>query len=286
MQHENEMWSVYARAICLLQTRNENERQNKIAIHLLQMATLKNHRAAMNALGECLDSGLVGIAPNHPLALQLFKKAAELGDCTAMNNMGCRYRFLTRDWFQNAAANGSTRALLNLGINYLEDSSRENKNDYQKIRMFYRQATNKGDFNGYIYLAMLTCSSFECHLSTQKRHARIFQYYQLAANHNIPKAQYLLGTCFEAGIGVKMNYKRAFQLYRQAAFARPSSRESHVHMATLAMCYENGKGCNLNKKEAARWYALALANVLNNSYYRRDYTDEIERCNFGECPQG
>jgi len=53
-------------------------------------------------------------------------------------------------------------------------------------------------------------------------------YYRSAANQGYALAQYNLGAMFEDGVGVKRNYKQAFDWYRKAADQNLSQAEKQV----------------------------------------------------------
>lgn len=76
---------------------------------------------AIYTFSYCLDKG-IGVEKNEEHAFQYCKVAAELGNCAALNNMGCNYlegRFVPRDselalrYFSSAAHNGFVAAMRN-----------------------------------------------------------------------------------------------------------------------------------------------------------------------------
>lgn len=80
-----------------------------------------------------------------------------------------------------------------------------------------------------------------------------------AADHGVVDAQYELGTCYEQGEVVPINYPEAAKLYRKAA--------EHGHtfaQAKLAELYGEGKGVPRDFKEAYVWNFLAKALAVSN----------------------
>ena len=75
---------------------------------------------------------------------------------------------------------------------------------------------------------------------------------------NCASAKRSLGVCFVTGSGVAKSYKKAAELFKQAAELGDS-----LAMEKLAQCYEKGKGINPNFTKAAEWYAKAVENSAN-----------------------
>ena len=80
----------------------------------------------------------------------------------------------------------------------------------------------------------------------------------------MPRAQYLLGTCYETGDGVEKKPKYAVYMYQQAA------QQGHAEaMVRLGICYETGSGvaqdpavaANLYRQAAERGNGLALCRL-------------------------
>jgi TPR repeat protein len=58
-----------------------------------------------------------------------------------------------------------------------------------------------------------------------------------------------LGYCYENGIGIKINKRKAFELYQKAADLGNS-----IAQYNLALMYENGEGVDKNIDQAFYWY--------------------------------
>jgi TPR repeat protein len=81
---------------------------------------------------------------------------------------------------------------------------------------------------------------------------KAIEYYQLAANQNIPNAYYNLGVCYEKGHGVAKDETKAIEFYHIAAKYNDSDA-----LLALGVCHECGIGVKMDEKEAIRCYRLA-----------------------------
>ena len=82
--------------------------------------------------------------------------------------------------------------------------------------------------------------------------SRAFQFYLLAANQGLARAQNNLGACYSNGQGVEKNLSEAVRWYRLAA-----NQGLAFAQKNLGNCYYYGKGVEKNLSEAVRWYQLA-----------------------------
>jgi TPR repeat protein len=62
-------------------------------------------------------------------------------------------------------------------------------------------------------------------------------------------AQYNLGSCYENGNGVTVDYKEALKWYRKCA-----EQDNANAQCTIGFFYERGKGVTQDYKEALKWY--------------------------------
>jgi len=76
--------------------------------------------------------------------------------------------------------------------------------------------------------------------------------WQKEAENGNPKAQWLLGRCYEEGLGVEKNLIRAVKLYKKAA-----EQEFAVAQYELGCCYSIGKGICEDKNESFKWIKAA-----------------------------
>jgi hypothetical protein len=82
-----------------------------------------------------------------------------------------------------------------------------------------------------------------------------------AACSGIPHAQNLVGFCFNQGIGVKRNLKKALLWFRKSAHTKRLDETTHqnhaVALCNLAMMYDQGKGVKEDQCKAFTYYRRA-----------------------------
>lgn len=125
---------------------------------MLPSAAGQDYAPAINDLGLCYARAACGLTQDYVQAAALYRRAAELGNGTAQNNLGdLLYKGLgvQKDveeafrWFERAAEKGSVSALYNLGLCYEMGSGV--RKDLRRAAEYYRRAAAK-DHKG----AMLT----------------------------------------------------------------------------------------------------------------------------------
>jgi len=79
-----------------------------------------------------------------------------------------------------------------------------------------------------------------------------FDWWLLAAKSGDALAQYLVGFCYESGIGTKRNMSQALRWYLLAS--ESSLLEAQI---SLGFIYEEGIGVDVNKIEAYKWFKMA-----------------------------
>ena len=76
--------------------------------------------------------------------------------------------------------------------------------------------------------------------------------FSLAAQQGNSGAQFNLGVCYQNGVGVVKDDKEAVRLYSLAAQQGHSDAQNN-----LGLCYRNGVGVDIDDKEAVRLFSLA-----------------------------
>lgn len=66
---------------------------------------------------------------------------------------------------------------------------------------------------------------------------------------------YYLGLCYERGVGIKQNFKEAFNYYKKSA--ELDYEDAFISLANL---YFKGVGTEKNLQEAEKWYKKAASN--------------------------
>lgn len=74
------------------------------------------------------------------------------------------------------------------------------------------------------------------------------------------EAYRLIGLCYSDGIGVSLDFKKALDNYQKAL----EFGESGIAMVSYGYCFDEGEGVERNQVEAVRWYTFA-ANKYGNS---------------------
>jgi|GEM_PF-821573 len=78
-----------------------------------------------------------------------------------------------------------------------------------------------------------------------------FDLWKEASEFGLPGGEYLIGRCYEEGLGVQKDYYEAVKWYKKAA------KQGHtIAQYNLGNCYRNGKGVSQNYREAVYWYGL------------------------------
>ncbi len=106
--------------------------------------------------------------------------------------------------------------------------------------------------NGYGAWLIGTC--YENGIGRTKDPAKAFLYYKQAAERGFDVAENEVGLCYLKGNGVEKNFSEALAWFRKAAQkGRPSG------LYNVGRCYENGFGVSPNIAEAKKWYEKAAA---------------------------
>mmetsp|Transcript_8339 Transcript_8339/g.20475 ORF Transcript_8339/g.20475 Transcript_8339/m.20475 type:complete len:113 (+) Transcript_8339:661-999(+) len=105
-----------------------------------------------------------------------------------------------------------------------------------------------------------TC--YEAGEGVKKDSATAFKYYSMAANAGHADALYIVGSCYELGEGVEIELKKAIKFYKAAAAL------NHVRaMYNLGRLYYAGKGfSDVDYTEAVFWFTKAARLQSGPSY--------------------
>ena len=99
-------------------------------------------------------------------------------------------------------------------------------------------------------------------LDDQENYEEAFKLYRILAEQGDARAQYMLGICYENGIGVAKDKTKAVRWYRKAA--EQGNAEAQY---SLGICYDLGIGVAKDKAEAVRWYRKAAEQGLAVAQY-------------------
>lgn len=141
---------------------------------------------------------------------------------------------------KNLAVRNYKRAvkLLNLGV------------ETRKAIKLLLQSAKAGYILAQLELAHLAL--IDKYEMSYKEAVKLFKYFSDLDN---PSAHLQLGYCYDHGLGVRKNSKKAFELYAKAA-----GYNLDQAMFNLALCYEDGIGVGKNQKKALLWYRRAAKN--------------------------
>lgn len=252
------------------------EENAKRAVEWFQKAVEQNSLyvyLAYEDLGQCYMQG-IGVEQNYSEAVKWLKRAVNQDDAGAKPQyyLGSCYYFgdgVEQDykeavkWFQKAAEQGDAKAQAQLGRCYYEGVGIEE--DHEEAAKWYRRAAEQG----------------------------------------LAVTQSILGTLYSIGIGVECNFLNAVKWYRRAAEQGDAEAKSELEKCCndfiemgideefaesyqkateqndveaqyyLGLCYENGRGTEIDIEEAKEWYSKAAdqGNV--------DAQTGLFRCNTG-----
>ena len=155
--------------------------RNKEALALLRRHVENDVPEAIKQLGDIYSKGdCFGIAKNMKKANKLFKRAVELGDSTAMVNLGMSYEF-------------------GEGV----------KLDRNKAKRLYRVAADRGSAHAQKNLGLLLLQDGD--------YASGFGCMKASAERGFTEAEGLLGVCYLRGDGVEVDINEGQRWLRRAA---------------------------------------------------------------------
>jgi TPR repeat protein len=139
------------------------------AAYWYQQASGKGMAQAMRALARLYGDGR-GVPKDESISIELFKKAAALGDVPSMAGLGSAYlrpgtligRTRAQPWLQKAADAGNASAAVDLGVLYYLDARDSGvgmdvfrQRDYDSAMRAYRTAANAGNCVAYMNIGGL-----------------------------------------------------------------------------------------------------------------------------------
>lgn len=119
---------------------------------------------------------------------------------------------------------------------------------YAKAAKLYRPLAEQGEVKAQIVLG----SMYDTGLGVPQDYIEAAKWYLLAAKQGNSNAQFKLGSMYDIGLGVPQDYKEALKWWRLAA-----EQGDAFAQLNLGAKYDHGKVVPQNFKEAVRWYRLA-----------------------------
>jgi TPR repeat protein len=194
-------------------------------------------------------------AKDYETALDWYKRAAEMGNASAMRNVGLLYetgqgtaKDLTQAaaWYKRAAEKGQPNAAYDLA--YLYETGRGVERDYNAAAEWYKKAAaakNPEAMNrlGYFY---------ENGWGVPQDYAEAMKWYQAGAKLEDATAMTNIGVLYDKGRGVQQDPAEAMKWYTRAA-----DKGSAAAMNDVGLLYDTGRGVRTNYTEAMKWYLRA-----------------------------
>ncbi|KAJ3374061.1 hypothetical protein GGF31_008277 [Allomyces arbusculus] len=217
--------------------------------------------AAMTSLGESL---LYGASRNRPRALDLFVRAADLGDAKAMGIVGFMLEFglgghppsfeRCEPYYQAAAARGHALSMTRLAFlkRYGRPAIKMDKNEANLWVVRTRALVLPG-------APVWACNApAKCDASPRMKEGSdretdpLAWLWWAATTCGCSAAQYALGTCYHDGVGLKRDPKEAVVWYRKSA-----EQGEPRGQGILGFCYGEAFGVDLDAPLAIRYYLQA-----------------------------
>ena len=203
---------------------------------------------------------------NESIAFEWFKKAAELGNKKAMNNLGVCYMYgqgcekdlnLAFYWYKKAAELGNKIAMNNLGLCYEDGKGCEK--DLNLAFYWYKKAAELGNKIAMNNLGLCYKYGEGCEKDLNKA----FYWYKKSAELDYPVSMSNLGLCYEHGEGCEKDLNQAFYWYKKSA-----ESGNEFAMYTLGLCYEDGKGCEKDLNQAFYWHQKSAELGISKAMFK------------------
>lgn len=167
-------------------------------------------------------------------------------------------------WFEAAAANGHSDAMVGMGDCWFEQGNRALNNSiqlggdeeclaesaqcYSKGITWYRKSADRGNARGEYLLGIAYTNG----TGVEQDDDEAIKWCLLSAKKGYAPAQHQVGVFSALGVKDEPNYAEAFNWYRLAAEqGYPDSQHN------LAVCYLAGQGVDKDLAEAVKWEKLA-----------------------------
>lgn len=226
--------------------------------HLLVAAEKGDVTAQVN-LASCYETGR-GVPQDDKKAFYWTKKAADQGHSTAAFNMGHAYRNgrgvekdarTALEWYMKATDAEFVPAMYELGTLYYKGEGVEK--DLKTAHEWFEKAAAYGDAAALSQLG----HNYVYGMGVQKDPEKALQYYEKAIELGDENAMFRLGVHYikgemAVGEGKIMPYDKGLHYLRMVA--EKGLAEAQY---TLAACYHDGLGTEIDYTEAAKWFDLA-----------------------------
>ncbi|MBA2657162.1 MAG: protein kinase [Tatlockia sp.] len=153
-------------------------------------------------------------------------------------------------------------AYLHLGIIYGDGKGVpkdiiRSESDYKKASTridWFKDQAETGSANAQFNLGLC----YERGIGVPQDDKKAAEYFQKAADPGYADAQYALGVCYANGIGVPQDDKKAVEYYKKAADQGHTAAKQQLEtLYNLGVCYANGISVSQDEKKAAEYYKKA-----------------------------
>lgn len=271
------------------------------AAYLYRTAALRGDTEAQVTLGDFYRRK-IGVQQSDAEALRWYRSAAEQGVAEAQFRLaellahGAGGRVGSAEaarWYTAAAEQGHAQAQYALaqcyaeGLGVPQDAARAGK--------WYLAAAQQGVAEAQFAIAVAYESGAA---GVEKNDSDAARWFEAAAEQGVPAAQCSLARCYEYGVGVEQDDAAALKWYRAAAeqghpggmvglglacwsglagsdineaeaveFFRKAMRAGNAYAQyLLGICYEEGKGVQMDEAEAFKWYMAAADQCADAAY--------------------
>ena len=159
-------------------------RTDEEILAILRRNAESDNPVAMCQLGDCYKAGDLKLVPSHKKAARLYQRASDLGDVSAMIDLG-----------------------------YAFERGEGVKIDKKKAVKYYRMAADRGHAGSQCNLGNALFNG----TGVAPDHAEAVRYYKLAADQGYTEAEARLGIMYENGEGVARDIKEAIRWCERAA---------------------------------------------------------------------
>ncbi|MBE6584521.1 MAG: sel1 repeat family protein [Ruminococcaceae bacterium] len=253
------------------------EQNDELAFDYFKSASAEQNPIALFNLAKCYYNG-IGTEQNFRLAFKQYIRAAKLGHAEAQYQAGKMYMLglgTKKDpdaayrMFSSAAKQNLTCAEYEVANCFFEGvgAVRNRANAYNHYLSAYEaDGDHKADAAYRLGLCLLKGLGVK-----QQRHEAI-RWFESGAELGSPEAMYMLGECYNYGIGTTADQEKAFALYLCAAkaaeqLAVPTKCHAHLFIA-IAQCYEKGIGTAQDLSLAIDTYKHAAEHGDVEALYR------------------
>lgn len=228
------------------------------------LACNPQHVYSLNALAFCLEHGL-GCEPDPESAVELYTRAADLGDAEAQNLFALqllRGEGVEEDpqravsCLQSAAEQDFPPALCNLAECY--ESGIGVQPDRTRSFALYGRAAELGHASGRFNVGRY----YYYGIAVPEDNDKAFAVLKPLADEGHAGAQAIIGQCYERGYGTSVDQKLA-QKYFLSAYKQNNSLAAYH----LGARYRAGRGVSKNLNSAARYYREAGERGYSKGYF-------------------